>query len=151
MHMERFKKIMSGQRGFTLIEMMVVVTVIAILIGAGFKFFQGYIAQTRIRKAYADFSRMQTGLEAFYASMGYYPSLDIPNTDFQTDMAMAGMSPDVVATDVSGVSLYKYENTSDDDTAYKLYTPTKFDDKNYVIATGDSGTPFAPALALTTQ
>lgn len=81
--------------------------------------------------------------------MGYYPIGDDP-----TDMAMAGMSPD----DVSGVSLYKYQNTDWDEESesgpglkYKLYTSTKLDGKNYVIATGDSGTPFAPALALTTQ
>jgi Tfp pilus assembly protein PilE len=141
----RVRRLLYEQKGFTLVEMCAIIIIIVVLIGMGYKFFSGYIGNARVGKAKADMTRMQSGLEVFYAQFGYYPSGGGP--DAQEELAMAGINPNTVSIGVasSGYS-YVYMNTAGSPyyTAYKIESGTALSGSDYVMATGDSGTPSPP-------
>lgn len=68
-----FKRYLNNEKGFSMIEMMVVLIIIAVLIGGGIKFYLGYIENSRVTKAKAQISTMQAALDAYYAENGKYP------------------------------------------------------------------------------
>ena len=124
-------KMLRNRKGFTMIEMMVVLVIIAVLIGAGIKFYTGYIGKSKIDKAKADISTMQAVVDSFYAENGYYPG--DANADNLTSF---GLSTLVVG--VPGDSMtYIYDNTGG--TTYKLFTRTKLDGKYFVVGVGTEG------------
>ncbi len=63
---EKIRKFMRGEKGFTLIEMMVVLIIIAVLIGAGIRAYMGYIGRAKITKATGDISTMAAALDSYY-------------------------------------------------------------------------------------
>ncbi|OQA07120.1 MAG: Type II secretion system protein G precursor [Firmicutes bacterium ADurb.Bin373] len=69
-----FKRYLNNEKGFSMIEMMVVLIIIAVLIGGGIKFYLGYIENARVTKAKAQISVMQAALDAYYAEKAVYPS-----------------------------------------------------------------------------
>lgn len=68
-----FKKLLGGDKGFTLIEMMVVLIIIAVLIAGGIRFYAGYIENSRVTKARVQLSTIQAALDSYYAEKGNYP------------------------------------------------------------------------------
>ncbi len=68
-----FKKLMRKEEGFTMVEMMVVLIIVAVLIAGGIKFYLGYIENSRVTKAKAQISTMQASLDTYYAENGKYP------------------------------------------------------------------------------
>jgi len=68
-----FKRYLNNQKGFSMIEMMVVLIIIAVLIAGGIRFYMGYIDNSRVTKAKAQISTMQAALDAYYAENGKYP------------------------------------------------------------------------------
>lgn len=111
-----------NEKGFTMIEMMVVLIIIAVLIGAGIKFYLGYIENSRVTKAKSQISTMQAGLDSYYAENNVYP--DPSKND---ELLNAGLKPGSAAgtldaTDPWGKN-YNYKVNSE---------------KNeYVVQTGD--------------
>ncbi|HHW40738.1 MAG TPA: prepilin-type N-terminal cleavage/methylation domain-containing protein [Syntrophomonadaceae bacterium] len=71
--MLNLKKYLRSEKGFTMIEMMVVLIIIAVLIAGGIKFYLGYIENSRVAKAKAQISTMQAALDAYYSENGAYP------------------------------------------------------------------------------
>ena len=67
---------------FTLIELLIVITIIAVLLGLLFPVFQG--VQDRARKVQAknDLAQIVTAVNAFYTDFGTYPSLFSPEMTF---------------------------------------------------------------------
>lgn len=70
---KRLATFSGHERGFTLIEMLVVIAIISILIGIGINTFT--IAQKKARdvRRKADLRQIQQALEAFYSDTGSYP------------------------------------------------------------------------------
>ncbi len=62
------------QEGFTLIELLIVIVVIGILATIVLITYNGIQAKARNAKRVTDLDAIQTQLEAFYTTNGYYPS-----------------------------------------------------------------------------
>jgi prepilin-type N-terminal cleavage/methylation domain-containing protein len=65
---------MKGIRGFTLIELMIVVAIIAILASIAIPIFANVTARSRIAKAQADVRSLASSVSAYAAHMGVLPN-----------------------------------------------------------------------------
>lgn len=135
--MFNLKRYLRNEKGFTMIEMMVVLIIIAVLIGVGIKFYTGYIAKSRVTKAKAEITTMQAALDSYYAENSEYPSV-------ATDPDV-GLSPDVVGSDKK----YGY-SVATNKKGYSLYTNETVDGSHYVVATGVRGRSNPPVTQTST-
>lgn len=62
------------QEGFTIVELLIVIVVIGILAAIVITTYSGIQAKARNAKRQTDLNSVQTNLEAFYSTNGYYPS-----------------------------------------------------------------------------
>jgi general secretion pathway protein G len=83
-------RLLRNEKGFTMVEMMVVLIIIAVLIAGGIKFYLGYIENAKVTKAKAQISTMQAALDTYYAENGVYPS-DTSLAALTTKMLNAGL------------------------------------------------------------
>src|ERR1700761_3904159 len=68
------KKRNLGNRGFTIVELLIVIVVIGILALLVITTYSGIQAKARNAKRQTDIQAIQTQLEAFFSENGYYPS-----------------------------------------------------------------------------
>ncbi|MEN1960937.1 pilin [Luteimonas sp. MJ246] len=80
---------MKKMQGFTLIELMIVVAIIAILAAIALPAYQDYVARAQVSEAMSLSSGARTAVAEYYADRGDWP----------TTNAMAGLSP---ATSITG-------------------------------------------------
>jgi len=118
-----------NEKGFTMIEMMVVLIIIAVLIGFGIKFYTGYISKSKVTKAKGDITTIQGALDSYYAEHNAYPDED--------KLSSAGVSTDVVGPSTSSTHTYLYKKSTDNE--YSVYTRVTYDGTHYVIGTGKDG------------
>lgn len=156
---EKIRKLMSGEQGFTLVEMMVVLIIIAVLIGAGIRAYMGYIGRAKITKATGDISTMAAALDSYYQTQ---PDQGYPNDNNggQTALSAAGITSTQCAYENPAVGIpYVYYPMPGVAAAagqgYFLESNGTLDGTNYVmasggyIATGQSGSAYTiPTTAL---
>jgi general secretion pathway protein G len=94
MFQEYLKKLRHNDKGFTMIEMMVVLIIIAVLIGVGIKFYLGYIEGSKVTKAKGQISTVQGALDAYYSEKASYP-----DPSKEDEMLNAGIKPKEGSTD----------------------------------------------------
>ena len=76
---------MSAHRGFTIVELLIVIVVIAILAAITIVAYNGIQASARDAERVSDMNALQKKLEIFYAKTGYYPnSAQMSDTTFRT-------------------------------------------------------------------
>jgi general secretion pathway protein G len=130
--------LLRDRRGFTMVEMMVVLIIIAVLIGVGIKFYLGYIEGSKITKAKGQISTMQAALDSYFAENGKYP----------TQWGDAGI--DTSAKDPWGQS-YRYD-VGDNETSYTLKTGyDKIQGDKVLKGTGAYGKSEPPTLVESQQ
>ena len=64
----------KNERGFTIVELLIVIVVIGILAAIVITTYSGIQAKARNAKRETDMQSLQTQVEAFYATNNYYPS-----------------------------------------------------------------------------
>lgn len=64
-------------RGFTLLELLVVITILAILAGAALPYVQNYVKESRIAKAKADLEEIKKALAIYETREGTYNRTDV--------------------------------------------------------------------------
>lgn len=89
------------QRGFTIVELLIVIVVIGILAALVVTTYAGIQSKARDSKRQSDIQALQTQIEAFYASNNYYPAMADINSDTWRSTNMKSLDPGAM-TDPSG-------------------------------------------------
>jgi len=126
----------GNEKGFTMIEMMIVMVIIAVLVAGGVAFYQGNIEKTKVTKARAQISTMQAALDVYYAESGEYPCGS--GDEFKASMLGAGLE---LAGEQTEVDSDGYWALKVEDPWGKFYQYHSIDDdgKNYCVSTGWRG------------
>lgn len=119
-------RVRSGQRGFTLIELVVVIAAIAILATIAVIGFSRFQADTRDARRASSATVISEALEKYYDKNGEYPSCEAMTEALSTltTMTLPGVSTSVftVPDDASGTNSLKCETlTFDSDTDFFQY------------------------------
>jgi type IV pilus assembly protein PilA len=83
---------MKNQKGFTLIELMIVVAIIGILASVAVPQYQDYVARTKVMDAFSTAAAAKTLLADFYNQEGVMPVLlPVGNGDLEIAALIAGI------------------------------------------------------------
>lgn len=126
------------QRGFTIVELLIVIVVIGILAALVVTTYGGIQAKARDSKRQTDIQALQTQIEAFYATNNYYPNLtDINNATWRAKN-MKSLSTDTM-TDPSGTSSTLVTTAAASGNKAYTYSPTGCDTTAPSDDTGSTG------------
>jgi type II secretion system protein G len=131
---------MKNQRGFTLLEMMVVVAIIAILAGILIPNFTRARAQAATSACMANEKTIATALELYFTDNQKYPASGSVNSAFVT--AMSGYMNQIPIDPVAGSGkFYTYAtSTTGGITTYTITCPGAHDPNTLMSLTGGSST-----------
>lgn len=82
-----------SQKGFTILEMLVVISVIAILIGIAIPRFKGLQDEANIAKSRAETATLQAAVESFKHNSGNFPA--------NVGVALIGATPQILTSTLS--------------------------------------------------
>lgn len=91
------KKPNLNNKGFTIVELLIVIVVIGILALLVITTYSGIQAKARNSKRQTDIQAIQTQLEGFFSENGYYPSLANMNSTSWLDEHMKSLDQDALA------------------------------------------------------
>lgn len=130
---------LKKQRGFTLVELLIVIIIIGILATLVIVTFTGVQAKARDSKRQTDIDAVDTHVEAFFAQYGFYPTLaDMQSSTFLTDF-MKGLDPAALNDPKGGALAATVGSDHYGYTASNTTTPT--DCSNTTATTITSGVP----------
>jgi general secretion pathway protein G len=121
-----FKRYLNNEKGFSMIEMMVVLIIIAVLIAGGIKFYLGYIENARVTKAKAQVSTMQAALDAYYAE----------NADYPNGADAAALDTALLNAGIKGTAASGTASTLEQTDPWAVEYEYKYDSKKCIIYTG---------------
>ena len=67
---------MLNQRGFTLIELMIVVAIVAILAAIALPVYQDYLARSQVTEALMGAGQVKNSITEYYSAQGMWPPTD---------------------------------------------------------------------------
>jgi len=115
---KNFKSLMDYKKGFTIIELVIVISVLIVLIGITVPRMKGMQDQSKITKAKGELSTLQAAVESYYSFTGNYPVSCVANKyggqsglgDWQNPLV--GAAPQILSSvlnDPRSNSSYEYE------------------------------------------
>lgn len=143
-------RFLRNKKGFTMIEMMVVLIIIGVLIAGGIGLYSGYIENARVTKAKSYITTVQGQLDAYYAEHFKYPdpSSATELADAGIKVETAGTTAVLEATDPWGKN-YKYtrDTTKAKYVVYTGYDKVQGTSGQYVVGKGEDGTSKQPEVS----
>src|SRR5438067_12494532 len=91
--------------GFTLVELLIVIALIAVLLGLAFPVFQGVIDRAKKAQAKNDVTQIVTAVNAFYTEYGRYPIDSSITTDAAATFGGGGSTSKPVLDELRAKSL----------------------------------------------
>lgn len=120
----RLQQILRKNEGFTLIELMIVIAIIAIIGGFAVSKFTGAVDKTKITAVKADFGTFETALDAYYLNHNTYPS---------TEEGLQKLSAEGLIKNKKDTLLDPWNNP------YQYRFPGKFGDNPEIMSLGADG------------
>jgi type IV pilus assembly protein PilE len=110
---------MKGQQGFTLLEVMIAVVIIAILASIAVPAYSDYVTRGRLAEAYATLGAQRVRMEQYYQDMRSYtgactngtvaPDMtDTPQFDYACDIPGDGQSYTLTADGVGSLAGFQF-------------------------------------------
>lgn len=131
------KNIFTFRQGFTLLELLVTISIIGILLGVGSVSFSTAQKRGRDSRRKADMRSIQKSLEQCYALDTEYPQTVVSSSSLDCDSGESTM--DLVPADPKPDSVYVYSVDSDPATTYCLCATLENVDTGNATSTGASG------------
>jgi len=132
------------KRGFTLIEIMIVIAVIAILAGISLPYFKGMQDEGNTAKAAGELRTLATAVESYYIhnSRAYPDQGTGRDTDWQSDLTDA--SPKIITSVlydpfIAGSTEYSYATSADANSQYYVVWSVGADNEEDITGINTSG------------
>ncbi len=111
--MSKLRRMLFNEDGFTLIEVIIVVIILAVLSGVALISFGGLDTQAKDARVQADFRTIATALKAFNALTGAFPTTAQGLTILTTNSGSYTALLDVVPIDPYTNAAYTYDGDTD--------------------------------------
>ncbi|HUH90344.1 MAG TPA: pilin [Lysobacter sp.] len=122
---------MQNQKGFTLIELMIVVAIIAILAAIALPAYQDYTIRTKVTEGLTMASAAKLAVAETAASLGGLDKIDADNTGYEFVSDTAGYVASIDIEEGTGVITVTTQNTgASDEPAFTLTPHHANDDTN---------------------